>query len=215
MTAHVYSAGVTYFSVPKCACTSMKMMFFKLQNDFEFQNFVANDIWYHVHRFYRSVPFSESKRAAERNPYRLTVIRSPVGRLESCYKHWVASDDGRRVMKVSANVLVAKGVPPAPNWDEFIEHLDVYRSVLPNIAHHTETLSHFLGTDPSYFDAIYPMSRIGEAVTALREKTGKPLELKHYNETQSTGEFNGADDASKAKINAMFAEDFETFGKYF
>lgn len=214
MSVHLYNHNISYFSVPKCACTSLKMMFFEIQNGFEFRNFFANGNWYHIHRFFPSSPFAENCDAAKRNTYRFTVIRSPVERLESCFKHWVASPNGRQAMKTASAALAARGVPPAPNWDEFIEYLEIYRYVLPNIAHHTEKLSYFLGTDPSYFDAIYPTSRIGLAIDLIREKIGAIPVLKRYNETGEIEGFRGPTAASKEKINALFIEDLELFGRF-
>lgn len=215
MTAHIYAHEFSYFSVPKCACTSLKMMFFELENGFPFQDFSANGSWFHIHRFYISVPFNEARRAAENNAFRFSVIRDPKARVESCYKHWVASENGKKVMVQNSDAFNAQGVPVNPSLEEFVDGLDIYRAQLSNIAHHTQPLSYFLGTDPDYFDEIYSLKRLPELLSLLEERTRVPLNLQHHNVSEAASDFTGSDARIEGKINARYAEDFELYEKFF
>ncbi len=214
MSAHLYEFGVSYISVPKCGCTSLKMLCFEIENGFEFRDFVTNGGHFHIHHFYGSPPFQIAKEAAELNNFKFTVIRSPVDRIKSCYNHWVVSEYGREVMLNSASITSQIGIPVQPNFSEFVDHLEAYRSAFPNISHHTEKLSYFLGSDSNYFNAVYEISKISDAVAVLREKTGKDISIRHYNKQKYTEDYEVGSRSIIDKINDIYAEDFEIFGMY-
>ena len=199
----MYSHGVSYFSVPKCACTSLKMMFFELENGFAFREFSINGNWLHIHKFYISKQFEESRKVTRGNTFKFTVIRSPQARILSCFQHWVASENGRKSFLHIGDKIKARNAPVTPNWEEFVDHLETYRGLLPGIEHHSQPLSYFLGTDPDYFTKIYNLKQLPDMVQDLDKISGKKVNLQHYNVSEAPIEIPVTSEETKKKIKAL------------
>lgn len=215
MTAHLYNHKISYFSVPKCACTSLKNFFFEIQNGFAFKNFKIDRDDYHLHRFYISRPFEVSQKKSPADHKKYTLIRDPLSRLVSCYRNRVDSAQGRNLMRAQAENIKAKKLPLHPTWPEFLEHLDMYRDLVPMLKHHSEPLSHFLGTDPEYFDGIFSISDMNSFVQVISDQVGDVPAMQRF---QSHGtDFNSkmVTPGERKKIDEIFSEDHEIFGKYF
>jgi hypothetical protein len=61
MGCHLDRYGLSYFPVPKCACSSLKAFFFELENGRPFQNYRANGKVIHIHHVYRTLPFETTR----------------------------------------------------------------------------------------------------------------------------------------------------------
>lgn len=214
MAVHLKRLGISYFSVPKCACTSIKTMFFEIENGFPFKDFMANETWYHIHKIYPTRTYDSAAKLTGKNDFKFTVIRSPKARIMSCYKHWVAPVNSKGMFKEKEAELLTLSLPVDPNFIEFVEHLEGYRKVLPHIAHHTEPLSYFLGADPDYFDEIYNLGNLSELPIRLETITGMKIPIEHENVSQKVEVPQSEGHALELKINDLFQEDFDIYERF-
>lgn len=215
MSAHLYDKKLSYFSVPKCACTSLKMFFFEIANNFSWQNFRIDNHTYHIHQFYVSRPFKESVARTREDHIKLTLIRDPVSRLVSCFRNRVDSDVGRNIMRQHTSEFLAKKLPVHPNWNQFLDNIETYKEIVPMVKHHSEPLSYFIGNDPSYFDRIFSLQDIDDFVSEVAKIVGNVPELNHAQKIGTKFNVSSVSEVDLQKIRLIMAEDYDIFGKYF
>lgn len=214
MAVHLDKHGISYFSVPKCACTSIKTMFFEMENGFSFREFTVNGAWFHIHKLYPTQIFDLAAQQSKHNSFKFTVIRSPYARLASCYKHWVAPANSQQLLRQKQAELNARNVPTTPDWVAFVEHLQTYRELFAHIKHHTQPLSYFLGHDPDYFDRIYNLSNIADLGPDLEKRTGISPAMQHHNKSSAAKSVQAETMDIENKIRELFAQDFALYGTF-
>lgn len=203
-----------YVSVPKVACTSLKVFFFELENGFEFTPFRANGKLFNIHRLYRPEPVNASLLSNTIGMKRIAFVREPVQRFLSAYSNRVIHHrdmDNAQTLKP----LAKKGLDPIPNIHTFIDNFEHYSDYSKPIQHHTKPLTHFLGTDPSIYDRIFKLSEMKDFEQYIYELTGLKLTVPHL---QTGGPKIKADVLSKSelsKISSIYQQDYSVFSEYF
>lgn len=214
MTVILDALKLTYVAVPKVACTSIKTMLFEVENGFPFRRFSANGSDWHIHRLYPSIEFGKLPKARIADHTRLAVVREPVRRILSCY--------GNRVVELkqlsrqaAGGALKAAGLPPDPDLDTFLAHLDGYCAAVPDIRHHAQPLVDFLGPDAGFYSRICNLHTLDGFVAEVAAIAGRKLTL----ERLQTGGPKIAPEvlspAQRAAIEARYAADYETYGAWF
>lgn len=89
MSVFNYKHKISYYPVPKCACTSLKLVFFRIENGYDFRNFRVNGKMRYIHSFYASRKFANARDLDGDDHFRFAVVRDPVERLLSCYSNRV------------------------------------------------------------------------------------------------------------------------------
>lgn len=203
-----------YFSVPKIACTSLKLAIFAHnepgvavtlrppgQRDPDMIAFHHQGRAYrHVHEFYPSTPLRFRLWPESLGTRRFCVVRDPVKRFLSAY--------GNRV--VFHNDLNVDRPPPL---DEFVERLDEYRQV-PSIKRHFAPMHRFLGIWPGFYDRIFDISELAQ-LTEYCAQHGAPLTIPH---AQTGGpKIPGSEltAAIRNKVMSFYRRDYRIYGKYF
>lgn len=211
MTVFLHDAGISYYAVPKCASSSLKQLFFCIENGFKYRPFVANGRHIHIHRVYPTLAFARAEPRDQEGNDRIAVVRDPVDRLLSAYSHRI----GKRGSLPLTDAASAAGVDPEPFLASFIDRLEEYREHSPWLAHHTQPLVHFLGQDAAYFTALYPLAELNLLVSDLSTRLQRELTIgtvhtdgPKLNRTALTG-------AQIRRIEAFYAEDYEVFGNSF
>lgn len=74
-----------YASVPKVACSSVKRMFYEIENGVAFDKIVANGKRYYVHHFYPGILRNTYPEARIADYRRLCLVRDPIKRFLSAY----------------------------------------------------------------------------------------------------------------------------------
>ncbi|TDL75024.1 hypothetical protein E2L08_15595 [Palleronia sediminis] len=216
MGVHIDKFGLSYFSVPKVACSSLKHFLFQIENGFAFRNFWANGKYYTIHNVcYSSRPFEKEKALVGKDKFTFAVVRDPVSRFISAYRDKVA---GRCI--APARDLTDRdrdnGMVPEPDLGTFVANLERYRDLSPEVRRHTEPMTFYLGTDPAFFDRIYGMRELDEVVEDVRQRVGGTVPaLPHRN--ASTPPEGGAQDLSDrqdAAVRNYYAEDYRIFGAW-
>ena len=220
MSVHLADEGLSYFSVPKCGCTSLKLMFFRLLHGLTFeqaseQGHPATRVAGHIHEVFPSQPFGVTRAQSGEGWTRLAVVRDPVSRIASCYANKVFQNNGLLWPGIREAVEAA-GLSLEPDFDTFVTDLDAYRAASPDIAHHSEPLSHFLGTDPAYFTRIFPLNDVNGFVDFLGACLGRDVPpLSREQQSVSWSVLSEVDPDTTRRIETRFAEDIALFGDHF
>lgn len=211
MTVFNEEYKISYYSVPKCACTSVKSMFFEIENGFEFRLFRVNGTVRHIHNFYNTLPFPKASQLDRDDHYRFAIIRDPVSRLLSCYSNRVVAHKELKPGLLPQEALDS-GLYPDPSLSDFIENLEGYRKYSNSIRHHSNPLTFFLGDDPSYFSKLFTLGELDEMVQTVGSMTGKPLKLSHQQKGGPKLSKNDLSEREIKKLQDFYAQDYESFG---
>ncbi|MEL6206003.1 MAG: sulfotransferase family 2 domain-containing protein [Pseudomonadota bacterium] len=220
MTVHLEEFGLSYFAVPKCACSSLKNFFFTLTQGVTFAEAKAQGRTppgnkAHVHQVYPSRSFADSASRSDPGWTHIAVVRDPVSRVVSCYANKIQQ---RNVLSEpeTAERARAEGLSLTPSISEFVADIDGYHAVSSSLRHHSMPLSHFLGTDPSYFARIFALSELPLLVAMVAEHTGRDVPaLPHVQRSGSKQVMNDISEADAAAIRDRFAEDIDLYGAWF
>jgi hypothetical protein len=215
MSAHFAKAGISYFSVPKCACTSVKHLFYQIENNRRFKVYRINEQAVSVQDVYQTERFEAGARRRAPGAWAFAVVRSPAGRVVSCFRNRVVGRNALLRGKVR-QALVQNGVSTEPDLSEFVDRLEDYRRLSPVVAWHLQPLSFFLGTQADYFDRLYNLGQLEEMRADLAVRLGRDVpELQHL---QTVGPKLSVSDLTPAqvdKIDEWYSEDHRIFGRAF
>ena len=216
LTLHLSKYKITYISVPKVACSSLKRFFFEIDNGFAFRVFRTNGKRYGVHQFAVSKALVDIPPITMADHVRIAAVRDPWRRILSCYVSKVAAEKAG-LNKVKFTPEQKKlGMVATPSIDNFVDLLPHYQAVSGPIRSHSRPLSYYLGHDPAFFDRLFPMSRLSEMVDYVADRIGNVPALPHNNKSSKTDLDipQAALDRNKQKIEDIYTEDLDIFGAY-
>ena len=213
MVVSLPNIRLAYYPVPKCANTSIKLALHKVKFGAEFE---PSKKFKHIHRLHPTPSFSEIRSLDYCGFLKVAVIRDPISRFISAWSNRVAFHRELSQFKLSADqssYLVQKSIPFDPDLEAFIEHLEEYRFVSASIRAHTDTLTHYLGEDPSFFHALFRIDQLhlfeklilslwGNEVVFPREQTGGTK--------RSVGTLSPQ---ANAKLRRIYENDYKVFGE--
>lgn len=204
---------LAYFPAPKVACTSLKLMFYQVENGRSFTRSIINGEVFHVHHHYPAIPFEKNPHERISDLEKVCVVRDPVDRFISSYTNRVIFHGELDKSRLPAKAIAA-GAKPRPSLEEYVERIELYRKYSISIRHHTESQVTFYGRDRKYFQKIYGMSDLESFRGDVSDRLGEDVELPH---AQSGGpKISKADLSSNAtrKIRDMYYEDYEIFKRF-
>lgn len=213
MSVFVYDRKLSYYPVPKIACTSLKKLFFYIQNGVHPNDLITNGKRLNIHPLYRSVSFVQSAPQDRDDHFRVAVVRDPVARLLSCYSNRVVHHgelSAPRFKKAAQD----DGLRPDPTLGEFVDNLEGYRKHFGTILHHSDPIAVYLGENPGWFSRIFGIHQIEDLRVMLEERTGKSLVI---GRDQTGGPKFSREDLTPgqiAKLEDFYARDYELFGRY-
>jgi hypothetical protein len=215
MGAHLHEHGISLFTVPKCACSSLKAFFFHQENGFAWREFSVDGKVQSIHMVgYRNRRFAEEKKRTRKGYWRIALVREPVARILSCWSNRVAHHKLIKPRMLSQEDRDL-GMTTSPDLEQFVRHLDRYRRASKDIRFHSLPLSRFLGRKAGYYDRIYGFGEIGALADDVNARTGRDHPMPRL---QSGGPKPGRADLSREavdRIEALYAEDRELFGAHF
>lgn len=215
MAVHLPNQKLTYFSVPKVACSSLKNFFFEIENGFPFQRFKMNGKSYGIHQFAKSERFSQIPREAIEGHVKIAVVREPSRRILSCYRNKVVGlKDLHRIKFTEEQKKM--GLVADPSLENFIDLLPHYQSISWSVRHHSRPLAFFLGKDPTFYDRLFAMNQLPDLVDFVSRIVGDVPALRHANKTKSSNQAlsQATIDSINRKIEDMYAEDINLYGRY-
>ncbi|SDG39204.1 sulfotransferase family 2 domain-containing protein [Roseospirillum parvum] len=213
------SLGLAYFPVPKVACDSLKQALYERDTGRPFQPFQGpKGPITDIHQVLTSVPFHPSHLEGLYHYARFAVVRDPVERLLSCYRHRVVElgelAPGRHPDSVSAAALAEAGLPATPDLKTFIQRLPAYRAVSVSIRHHTDSLVAYLGADPGVFDLLVPLSRIDQVADLIAARSGRDDPLPRSHRSAGGVDLGDLDDDDLATVLGYYQADYKVFAAH-
>ena len=213
MSVFLNDHRIAYFSVPKCGCTSLKSLFFEIENGIPIERLRANGQIVNVHVLYPGLAFARAMRESAGDWLRIAVVRDPVSRILSAYENRGIHHGFLRDLELTQEQR-KRGLVPSPTIHEFLRNMKAYRSLSRDVEHHTRPITHFLGKDPGVFDRIFRMSELDEMVALLRERIGSVPALGHKQRGLRKLSRDDLSAEEIAKIERIFAEEIELFGRW-
>jgi hypothetical protein len=214
MSVFNYLHKISYYPVPKCACTSLKTFFFELENGFRLPSFRVNGHYKHIHNFMPTRPFGEIAEFDRTEHSKFAVTRNPIERLLSCYSNRVVFHQELSEGLLSTEACQS-GCIPNPSLSVFIDRFEFYQRFSRSISHHSTPMVAFLGRNPLYFSQIFPISEIDKFASTINSLLGCKIDLIHE---QTGGPKIPRSVLSKSeieKIENIYADDFEVYGEFF
>ena len=210
---------LVFYDVPKNASTTIKKLFIdhlEMSDQFSFygEEFISPDTGVRVDNSEASANYKEQKGSkrnkdfhdfAQNRPFstvgsevkctKVCVVRKPMERFISCYNHLV---------------IVNKEFDATP--DEILDRV-IDGSMRNN---HFFPQTHFLGTDPDYYDRIYNTKQLDILEKDMNAFFGKNNQVHHYQTSGSSVVFpRDLDQSFKDKVHKAYKSDYETFGDFF
>ncbi len=211
MAVHLFEHKLSYFSVPKIACTSLKHFFFEVENGFEFREYKASGREMHIHNAaYPCRPIAKEPRKLVRDHWKVAVVREPIGRLLSCYSHRVLYHNELDAVQLTPED-VERGMTTRPDLSTFIAHLERYSELSPSIEHHAAPMVRFLGSDAEYFDRIYRIDETGQLMEDVAERVGSSPKAQRLSRGGGL-KASQLTDEEQERLRTYYAEDFRVFG---
>ena len=205
---------VTFVTVPKCACTSMQHFCFHVENGRPYKPIMINGRRLNIHEIgYTKDEFAKTPFKSVEDHWKAAIIRDPVSRMVSAYRsqvlHYKRLETGRARAR-----LEEAGLSVTPSFSEFVSNLPGYQRAVNAIARHTKPLSFFLGTDPSWYDALYDLSEIDALAAEINRRCKTDVPLRHR---QKEGPVMGADavtEADATRVRELFETDYTLWAPY-
>jgi hypothetical protein len=169
------SFNIEYFPIPKCACSSMKLALFQLENGFPFKDFRCSGGHIYIHSFIPTMPFSMRAHFGDRDTFRFAIIRDPIDRFLSAYTNRVIDKD-----ELSGDCLArtrSSHLPSRPDIGTFVDLFYEYRSSSESICHHTDPASVFIGSNMAFFNKLIVFSEVSRVSEILHETCKIEIQL--------------------------------------
>jgi len=224
MSAILQNFNLAYISAPKCACTSIKELIFRVENNCDFNKIrdhkgairlKINGKRHYIHSLYPTIAYKEQPLDLLAKLQCFCVVRNPFDRLISCYWNRVIRYEELNPQKICDLEIDA---PANPDLNEFIIYLDQYRKS-PQIDHHSLPLTHFLGNDPENYTRIFNLKNINQLPKHLKKHFGRTRKLSHLQARLSESTPINSNDMLSTKatqnIKNRYSDDFDYFSRYF
>jgi hypothetical protein len=210
VTVHLWDDKLTYVSVPKCGCTSLKMFFHEVARGVPFPENSIGD----VHQVYRSRSFLTLPHYQIRQHTKVAVIRDPVSRVYSAYKSKVVNE--RCLSRPRVRVLLGTlGLSVEPSFSEFLGRIRTYMCVSPVIFRHCQKLSYYLGRRADWFTQIYDLSQVSALRDYMNQRSGGTVTLPFVNRSRAELQSILVSEQDQARILALYRDDVTHFGRYY
>jgi Sulfotransferase family len=193
---------LAYFPVPKNACSTLKILFYRIN---------TGEIWssarnggqpIHRTKGYRTLKFSAARARVPEGYQTLAVVRDPIDRFLSAYFNKVVDERG------ATQAAMAPGAVLPESFDEFLDRIEELRHANYQIRQHTRPQTDFLGPDPGYFSFVFRLEANAGLRNWLRDRIGAPPKLRHVNRSQRSFGRERLTPAQLARLRDLYRADF-------
>lgn len=185
-----------YYDIPKVACTSLKALFWEIENgrplpvrgklsiaqriQKKLGLLEVTDI--HYQHGYRTCSHARARTLDLPEGFeRITVLRDPIARLYSAWTNKAGEDVFER--RDEMEDLLNEELSVSPGFGEYIDRFEAYRSVSRPVRVHTLPYSWHLGPDLSAYDHVFKIEDMDALRAFLSGKAGYEISLPHSNST--------------------------------
>lgn len=188
-----------YFPAPKIASSSLRELFFELDNGFPFRKFEINGglvdlFWlYRNQERFKPQPIPEGYES-------LAVVRDPIKRFISFFKWGI----------IDGNCAV-DGIESIDQLVGSFERLEMS----PKARFHLLPQNVFLGKDLSFFDRVFTVEKLEEITSYLTERAGKVVLLPRTNISANTSGKLKLNNSSVEKLRQIYYMDYELLKEFY
>lgn len=179
-TIHSKNFGILYVPTPKIACSSIKTLIYRLENDRDFDyDFYKEKGIIDIHHYYaKKYLFLDHRQIEKFNAkFKFAVIRDPIKRAISCYGSRVVFHRDVEKSPPSVRRLAKLGLPAVPDIDTFFLNLERYWEANRSIQHHIGHQRAFLGSNLDVYDKVYKIEELQDLESDLSDVVGHKVEL--------------------------------------
>ncbi|MEM1430202.1 MAG: sulfotransferase family 2 domain-containing protein [Pseudomonadota bacterium] len=206
--------GLAYFIVPKSAGTSICHALHAAITGERFDGDVQD-----IHTYYPTYPVGPEDFATCRPLWKFAVLRDPVKRLLSAYQNRVIDHgDLDEAFGVSLRTRFGawrRGLSLRPGASAFFERHDAYARYSRLVRQHTLPIHRYIGSDLSYFDALYTMADLPKLAADLSARLGQEIAFERFNEGGRPPAFQDLSPAAQRKVRELTVGDYDLLSRYF
>lgn len=220
-----HEARLLYIPVPKHACTSAKMMFWRLAHPEEEARDPLSRVRRRLRRAttpqrpiqhrpgYQTLSFARVTPPPEGYD-KVVIIRDPLARLVSAWSNKVREGVIARGPGPLLD-LANECVPSNPTFSEFIRHFDAYRRVSRAARNHTEPLAWHIGPSLAWYDHVFPMERMDDFTAYVSERAGQTVSMGRKNAGGAESRSAALGDGDEERLSEILAPDYALLeGRY-
>ncbi|MCF2906664.1 sulfotransferase family protein [Octadecabacter sp. CECT 8868] len=210
---------LAFFSVPKAASTSVKMVLYQLDTGREWTEDADA-----VHPHFPTKPITVDDFASVPDGFwKFAILRDPVSRLLSSYGNRVMHHrdiahavhrKGGRLARLTLP-LRHPGLRVMPSPDAYFCNLRRYQDLSYSIWHHTAPISVFIGSDLGFFDELYRISDIQKLEAELSARTAQTIVLPREQMAGRKIVFEDLSNKAQEAVLAHTAKDYQLLSEYF
>lgn len=189
-----------YYPAPKSASSTLREVFFEIENGFPFRKFTIsgreiNLFWLYGHgEMFAPVEVPQDHEV-------FTVVRDPVERFVSFYKWGVIANHCGYDTPVDINAFVA----------DFAAHMNR----TPKIRFHLSPQFLFIGKDLSYYHRVFRMEEMAELGRYLSVRSGTEITVGKANTTERQKATSELTEQSRARLVDIYREDYALLRDYY
>jgi len=220
MVIEVKNTDLVYFPVPKVASTTLKQFIYEVNHGepYRDQQDTDADRSKHIHthdRAFEAIAFDNVELASIAQKRRVAVVRDPIERILSAYSNRVLFHGELSPSSIDTKSAELLGVPANPSLSEFIQYLSEYRELSRPIAHHTDLQKTFLGSDPGYFEEIFPIERLPNLADLINKAAGTNVDIGHAQRSKKKIPTWDLSSRQRSELIEYCLEDYQLLGELF
>lgn len=183
-----------YYPAPKSASSTLREVFFEIENGYRFKRFLINGreinlFWLYDHgEHFKPVEVPQGHET-------FTVVRDPIDRFISFYKWGVIDNNCGFKQPVEINAFVT-------GFAEFMNYS-------PKVRFHLTPQYLFTGKDLSYYNRIFRIEDLAEVGHYLSERAQKTISFGKVNSTSQRASEIDLTPASRARLAEIYREDYD------
>jgi len=189
---------VAYYPAPKNASTTLRGLFFRLDNGRDFVPFLLNGVHTDLFVLYRNnQPFERA--TAPAGYEKVAVVRDPIGRFMANYR-WLISAEHTDIGE-------------KPEINDFVSRFESLGTRTPKAMFHLMPQAYFLGGDLTYYDKIFKVEALGQMFSYLSNRAGSELPMTWDNRTKVAADELSAQ--SIAKLRDVYRADYKLLSQIY
>lgn len=194
------TSKTVYYPAPKSASSTLREMFFEIENGYRFKRFLINGreislFWLYGH----GEPFKPVKLPPGYESF--TVIRDPIGRFLSFY-NWGVIDN-------------RCGFDRPVEINAFVADFKTYLNFSPKVSFHLSPQHLFIGRDLSFYNRIFRTENLIELGSYLSQRSGKEISVGKVNSSSTCVGAHDLTPESRKRLAEIYKEDYALLKDYY
>ena len=189
-----------YYPIPKNASSTLREVFFEIDNGFAFRPFEINGKRMDLFWLYRNQEMFQPA-SAPMGFESIAVVRDPVRRFVSFYK-WAVTDNNC-------------GFERDIEINEFVTDFETHLKSSPKVRFHLAPQTMFIGKDLGFFDRVFQVENLRDLEAYLSKRAGVPVRLPISNPSATAKASPTLSDASIRRIMDLYHEDYKLLAQFY